>query len=142
MIEVPAHFFSVQYNGRQYPGTKNTYEPFKEANCQLFAYELLRYFGKQIPDFRSSDLWEDELWTYRVSSVKPLDLFLYNSKNKSWGAHVGIYLGGDKIIHLSKEIKHPIIWSHQDFLSNSRYKFFIGAKRLCNNSLAEEIGKS
>lgn len=44
------------------------------ANCQLFAYEFLRYHGLEIPDFRSSELWGDQEYTCITVTLKPLDL--------------------------------------------------------------------
>jgi murein DD-endopeptidase / murein LD-carboxypeptidase len=137
MIEVPPHFFSVQYNGKHYPGAKNTHGLSNGTNCQHFVYELLRHFGKQLPNFRSSELWEDKRWTHQVHTFEPLDLLLYNSEPRAWGAHVGVYLGQDRIIHLSKDVGHPVIWSHQEFLSTARYKFFVGAKRIRDNAPEE-----
>lgn len=46
------------------------------------------------------------------------------------GAHMGIYLGNNKILHLSKEIGYPTIWDFKDFKKRSKYKMFIGAKRV------------
>jgi cell wall-associated NlpC family hydrolase len=130
MVEVPPHFFSVQYNGNSYPGAPGLSGFSEGANCQHFAYELLRYFGKKISEFRSSNLWEDEIVTFRVTELEPLDLLLYNREEQSRGAHVAVFLGNSKIIHLSKEQGRAIIWTHEEFLNNSRYRYFIGAKRV------------
>ena len=130
MIEVPSHFLAVSYNGDCYPGAAGVCGIAQGANCQQFAYELLRYFGKRIPNFRSSDLWEDVDFTLAVLSFEPLDLLLYNSTPRSWGAHVAVYLGEGRIIHLSKVLVRPVIWTHEQFLGTSRYRYFIGAKRI------------
>ncbi len=130
MIEVPSHFFAVSYNGDCYPGATGVSGLARGANCQHFAYELLRYFGKKIPDFRSSELWEDEQYTFRVASLEPLDLVLYHSEERAWGAHLGVFLGDDQIIHLSKELNHPVIWTHEHFLRTPRYRCYLGAKRV------------
>ena len=103
-------------------------------NCQQFAYELLRHFGKRVPDFRSSDLWEDVDFTLEVSNLEPLDLLLYNSTPRSWGAHVVVYLGEERIIHLAKELVQPVIWAHEQLLGTVRYRYFIGARRVRNLS--------
>lgn len=84
MIQVPHQFFTVRYSAKHFPGTERSAGILKEANCQLFAYELLRYFGKYIPDFRSSNLWEDNIWTQRVDTFEPLDLVLYNAVDTVW----------------------------------------------------------
>lgn len=130
MIEVPKHFFTVSYNGDRYPGAPGVSGLADGANCQLFAYELLRYFGKRIPDFRSSDLWEDEEATFAVTTLEPLDLLLYHSVPRAWGAHVAVYLGESQILHLAKDLDRPVIWTHEQFLSTPNYRYFIGAKRV------------
>ena len=137
MIEVPSAFLAVSYKGDCYPGAPGVAGIAQGANCQQFAYELLRYFGNRIPDFRSSDLWEDVDFTLEVSNLEPLDLLLYNSTPRSWGAHVAVYLGEGQIIHLSKEFVRPVIWTHAQFLSTTSYRYFIGAKRIRNRS---EVG--
>ena len=128
--EIPPAFLAVPYVGSRVPGTKNPGDLAAGANCQLFAYQLLRHFGRTIPDFRSSELWADESRTVRVDSFEPLDLMLYHEERKAWGAHVGLYLGEDRVIHLSKAVGRPAIWRHGDFAAQARYACFIGAKRL------------
>jgi cell wall-associated NlpC family hydrolase len=130
MIEVPSHFLTVSYDGNCYPGAPGVSGLAQGANCQQFAYELLRHFGKQIPDFRSSDLWEDVNFTREVTNFEPLDLLLYNATPRAWGAHVAVYLGDGHIIHLSNELVRPVIWTHEQFISTPRYCCFIGAKRV------------
>ena len=58
MIEVPQKFLSVRYDGSRRPGSFDTAGIEEGANCQRFAYELVHYFGRSIPDFRSSDHWK------------------------------------------------------------------------------------
>jgi lipoprotein Spr len=134
MIEVPPHFFTVSYNGDCYPGAPGVSGIAEGANCQQFAYELLRYFGKRIPAFRSSDLWEDQEATFGVTSLEPLDLLLYNSTPRAWGAHVAVFLGEAQIIHLAKDLVRPVIWTHEQFLNTPKYRYFIGAKRVRDGS--------
>jgi N-dimethylarginine dimethylaminohydrolase len=76
MLEVPPHFFQVRYVSSNYPGTAKGLN--KGANCQHFAYELLRHFGVTVPDFRSSELWADTVYTERVLEFELLDLLLWN----------------------------------------------------------------
>jgi hypothetical protein len=130
IVDIPKHFFSTYYDGGCYPGAQGVSGLSKGANCQQFAYELVRYFGKQVPDFRSSELWEDEFSTFRVNAFERLDLVLYNYEDYAWGAHVAVFLGEGRIIHLSKELIRPVIWRHEEFLNTPRYHYFIGAKRI------------
>ena len=130
MLDIPKRFLAVKYNGDRFPGVPCASDLTGGANCQVFAYELLRHFGKTIPDFRSSELWEDESFTHEVTSFEPLDLLLYNKEQQAWGAHIGVFIGDDSIIHLSKRIGLPAIWKHKDFATQQQYKYFIGAKRV------------
>ncbi|MEL6821286.1 MAG: NlpC/P60 family protein [Calditrichota bacterium] len=130
MLSIPQYFLNVTYNAAHYPGAVHTDGLNGGANCQVFAYELLRYYGKTVPDLRSSNLWEDNVYTQSVTELQPLDLLLWNRTEKSWGAHVGVYVGDNSAIHLSKEIGLPVIWSLECFLEEERYAVFIGAKRV------------
>src|ERR1700757_3112860 len=58
-IKIPERFHQVLYNYDRYPGAPGVRGFVGGANCQQYAYEFLREFGYTIPDFRSSDLWED-----------------------------------------------------------------------------------
>ncbi len=127
---IPVNFFDYKYNGGFYPGNKKSIK-FKKANCQVFIYEILRANGFQIPDFRSSELWEDENITKKVKTLKPFDILLFNKNpDTSHSSHVALYLGNDRIIHLSQKVGHPSVWTMKEFLSQKRYKYFVGAKRL------------
>lgn len=130
MIDIPPHFFEVTYKGAHYPGSSRTNGLEGGANCQVFAYELLRHHGITVPDLRSSDLWEDTQYTQQVTDLQPLDLLLWNKTDNAWGAHVGVYLGENQAIHLSKENGTAVIWPLKQFLEQAVYQVFIGAKRV------------
>jgi len=130
-IIIPKKFLNINYNAKQIPGSKvDIFE--NGANCQLFAYSLLAHFGYHIPPLRSSDLWEDQEFTETVngSAFKPFDIMLYHKKPEAWGAHVGLFIGNNTVLHLSQEIAKPEKREHHRFKELDRYKFFIGAKRL------------
>jgi len=127
-LEIPPRFFEVEYNGAHFPrashcGLKGG------ANCQVFVYEILNYFAIELPAFRSSELWEDETYTKYVEDLKPLDILLWNKTKTAWGAHLGLYVGEGKAIHLSKQIGKPVIWPLEEFEKHERYAIFLGAKR-------------
>ena len=130
MIVIPEHFMNVPYSGECYPGAESLSKLEKGANCQLFAYEIIRYFGGVIPDFRSSELWEDSDYTELVNTYETFDLLLFNDVSDSWGSHVGLYIGENKIIHLSKEEGFAKVWDIEKYLNCDKYKILIGAKRL------------
>ncbi len=50
MIKIPREFMSVRYVGKCYPGATGVVGIKDGANCQQFAYELLRHFGRRVPD--------------------------------------------------------------------------------------------
>jgi lipoprotein Spr len=119
----------VPYRADCYPGSSKITALADGANCQYFAYELIRYYGCIIPDFRSSDLWEDTKHTTKVTTLEPLDLVLMHRNQCAWGAHVGVYVGNNLVVHLSKAIKNPMVEDLQDLLLKPKYSHFIGAKR-------------
>lgn len=130
LINIPQQFFEVEYKGSRIPGTENPSNFKQGANCQVFAYELLKHNGINIPNFRSSELWEDTIYTEKVEIIKPLDILLYNSENKAYGAHVGVSIGNNMLIHLSAENNKAEIISQEDMLRKNKYCIFIGAKRV------------
>lgn len=129
-LSIPISFFDVYYDESKYPGSPHLKGIRQGANCQYFAYELLRHFGLIVPHLRSSDLWEDKISTKRVKRLQPLDLLLFGKSNQSYGAHIGVYIGNNKIVHLSKEVGYPTVWDLKDFRKRAKYKVFIGAKRV------------
>ena len=131
LIRVPPHFEEVRYVSDRIPGVADNDDLTLGANCQLFAYCLLRQFGKNPPELRSSELWSDCVHTEEVKNeFQPLDLMLYNNTADSYGAHVGVYLGKGTIYHLSKKNGRPRYEAHTAMLTQPEYTFFIGAKRV------------
>lgn len=130
LLDIPASFWDVPYNAACYPGAPGLNGLSNGANCQHFAYSLLRHFGLVLPGFRSSDLWEDTTYTRQVDAPEPLDLLLWNSTPKAWGAHVGVYLGEKQVIHLAKQVGKPAVWLLDEFGLEPAYQHFIGAKRV------------
>lgn len=129
-FDIPEVFFDVPYNGARYPGAPGVTGLTGGANCQHFAYELLRHNGFSIGDMRSSDLWEDATDTAPViDALQPADLLLFHTEHMAWGAHVALYLGADRAIHLAKHVGKPVIWTLATFSADPRYTHFIGAKR-------------
>ena len=125
--EIPAHFWAIHYDFAGFPAPDLS----KGANCQAFAYALLRHFGRTISDLRSSDLWEDTRETVRVAgALEPLDLLLFGPTTDAYGAHIGVYLGEGRVIHLAKRVGKPVIWPIEHFARESGYEIFIGAKRV------------
>lgn len=120
---------TVRYDGSRFPGAPEVNGIAQGANCQQFTYELLRHFGFSVPDLRSSDLWEDTEHTSRVESLEPFDLLLFSPDGNAFGAHVGVYLGDEKVIHLSKEAGIPEIRELAWFRNTPRYCTLLGGKR-------------
>ncbi|GAA4321957.1 cell wall-associated NlpC family hydrolase [Actinomadura luteofluorescens] len=130
---LPDGLWATRYVGARFPGSPQvaaTPGLAEGANCQLFAYEVLRWFGFDPPDLRSSELWADAEFTERVDAARPYDLVLFNATQNPWGAHVGICAGEDQILHLCAEVGHPAVWTWQDFKTRPRYQTLIGAKRV------------
>lgn len=100
------------------------------ANCQLFAYALLEFYGLEAPPWRSSELWDDTQLSCRATVLAPLDLLLWNRTPEAWGAHVGVYLGEGYAAHLSKAAGVPLSWPLGAFAQRPEYRVRLGAKRL------------
>ncbi len=129
MVRIPEHFLTVRYDGACFPGAPGVSGIAQGANCQQFAYEVLRHFGFSVPDLRSSELWEDTEHTSRAEILEPFDLLLFSPDGNPFGAHVGVYLGDEKVIHLSKEAGIPEIRELAWFRSIPRYCTLLGGKR-------------
>ena len=129
-LPIPERFRRVRYAGARHPGAEGVVGLDGGANCQQFAYELLRHFGFAPPDYRSSELWEDEAHTEAVvGELEPCDLLLFNRTSAARGAHVAVYLSGGLAIHLSRRAGVPVIWKVEDFGLRPEYACFVGAKR-------------
>ena len=125
--EVPERFLAIRYDPSCYPGSPETRAGF--ANCQSFAYALLRHFGRSIPDFRSSDLWGDTEHTFAVERFAPLDLILFNHIKAGFGAHVGVFVGRMSVLHLARRVGVPAVWNLRAFVETPAYCVVVGAKR-------------
>ncbi len=130
MIEIPRESMLVRYVGKCYPGAAGVVGIKEGANCQQFAYELLRHFGRQVPNMRSSELWADETYTERVNELEPLDLLFFTKDGDPWAAHIAVYLGESQVIHLSQEVGYPQVLGMDEFSRIDRYKILLGAKRV------------
>jgi cell wall-associated NlpC family hydrolase len=60
----------------------------------------------------------------------PLDILFFNIDSDPYGAHIGIYIGSNKVVHLSEEVGYTTVWDLDEFKKRERYKCFLGAKRL------------
>ena len=133
MIELPDSFWEVRYVGARYPGSPAVLARpglADGANCQLFAYEVLRHFGYDPPDLRSSELWDDTQSTQRVVAPRALDLVLVNSSKDSWGAHIGVWADEDRVLHLCAETGRPALWGLGQFAARPSYRELVGYKRV------------
>lgn len=126
-FNLPLSFFDVAYNSQMYPGVAKGLG--EGANCQQFAYEVLRYNGFMIGDFRSDELMQDVEFTELVHIPRPMDLGLFNSSHEAYGAHVGVFVSHDKVLHLSKQVSYPTVWSLEDIQGDEKYRICVGIKR-------------
>ncbi|MGH1337307.1 MAG: NlpC/P60 family protein [Aureispira sp.] len=133
-LDIPPYFFDIPYKGSCYPGSPKLGDFRVGANCQVFVYQLLLHFGRPLlPDFRSSELWEDSIYTQQTTGIQPLDILFWNKTATAWGAHVGLALDNGQVIHLSRENGRAVIWPLEKFLEQDNYTVFIGAKRLLSS---------
>ena len=130
-LQIPDHLLNIPYNGQHYPSAV-ALTLSDGANCQVFAYELLKFHGLELPPLRSSDLWEDHLFTIEVQDFVPLDLLLFHSNPDAYGAHVAVFVGNDSVIHLARHNGWPRIERVVDLMVQDRYRFLVGGKRARN----------
>ncbi|WP_371493975.1 hydrolase [Kitasatospora sp. NBC_00374] len=129
---LPPHLRAVPYVGARCPGSRAVAErPGLDAgaNCQLYAYAVLAHFGLTAPPLRSSDLWADDS-TVRVTAPRPLDLLLFNATDDAYGAHVGVWVAPESVLHLCAEVGRPALWTPADFAARERYRHLVGIKRV------------
>jgi len=127
-LYIPPQFHGVPYNADHYPGAPGLAGVEGGANCQQYAYSLLRHFGFVIPDFRSSELWDDTLHTRVSSGMQQFDLVLLHHEPRSYGAHVGLCVGPGLILHLSRGIGVPALETLAELQQRPEYRYLIGCK--------------
>lgn len=126
----PSWAIAAPYVGAAHPQATHPIPLDDGANCQRYAYAVLELFGRTVPPHRSSELWDDEHLT-KVSRVdaRALDLALFNGTSAAWGAHVAVVLNPDELLHLCREVGHPVIWSWDDFATREQYSHIVGLIR-------------
>lgn len=126
---LPPEFRHPPYVYDRFPGANGVATVDGGANCQFYAYEVLRLLGYRVPPLRSSDLWEDVTATEQVTTPRRLDPMLFGPTPDAYGAHVGVYLGDDQVLHLSAQVGQPAIWPLDQFQERPEYQVVIGIKR-------------
>lgn len=112
------------------PGATSPASWLKGSNCQRFAYGVLALFDLSCPPLRSSNLWEENEFTSVVNKPEPLDLVLFNSSSEPYGAHIGIYMAPNEVLHLCQEVGWPTVWTFEDFSKRLRYSTVVGIKKV------------
>lgn len=127
--DLPSWFWDVPYDSERVPGVASHDQLALGANCQVFAYAVLATFGIEIPPLRSDELWRDTSATVVALEPRPLDLALFHDREQAWGAHVGVVCSETEVLHLSKGVGRPAVWTFAQFASTPRYANLIGFKR-------------
>ncbi len=65
----------------------------------------------------------------RVSDPQPLDIVLFQKDAEPYGAHVGVVVSDDGVLHLCNEVGQPVVWGWSEFSDRPRYSVTIGFKR-------------
>ncbi|HEV2516848.1 MAG TPA: hypothetical protein VGV07_16450 [Devosia sp.] len=136
-IAIPIHLRDVRYNADHFPGAPNLLGVEGGANCQQYVYAVLRHHGFVLPDLRSKELWLDSEYTAVADRLAPFDLVLVHDNADSWGAHVGLCVGADRVLHLSKTIGVPAIETLAELQQRDAYRHLIGFKRPLRRVAAE-----
>jgi hypothetical protein len=127
MAWIPQRLLTTAYAAARTPGRASGLDD--GANCQHYAYEVLRSYGFTIGELRSAELWDDREFTISVDTMATFDLVLFNATGEPFGAHVGVYIAPGKVLHLCREVARPAVWTLDEFASRPRYAVRIGAKR-------------
>lgn len=125
----PPGLWAVPYQSTAIPTDDASTSWLDGSNCQRFAYGVLALFELACPPLRSSELWEDVEATKTVEDPGPLDLALFNTTAEPFGAHIGIWMAPNEILHLCAEVGSPAIWPLDAFAARPRYAILIGFKR-------------
>ncbi|ACQ82193.1 hypothetical protein Bcav_3952 [Beutenbergia cavernae DSM 12333] len=123
----PAWVRDVPYDAARHP-LAQTGPIERGANCQRYAYAVVGLFGLEVPPLRSSDLWERGPQV-AADELEPLDLVLVNGSAEAYGAHVGVVLGPDAVLHLCAEVGRPAVWGWADLAARERYAVVLGGVR-------------
>ena len=119
---LPPRFRDVPNVGAHSPGAPGVRGIARGANCQLYAYAVLRALGWAVPPLRSSELWADtEATAGGDAEPQPLDLMLFGATDDPFGAHVGLYEGDGRVLHLCEEVGRPVVWTLAEFAARPRY---------------------
>lgn len=129
-IIIPDHLIQLKYNARIIPNGSHYDLAKTGANCQVFAYALLRHYGYIVPDLRSSELWEDVDFSKKITAnYQPFDILFFHKKEAAYGAHLAVYIGDNQAIHNAKKIGNPVIWDMVTFFEYPAYQYLLGGKR-------------
>jgi hypothetical protein len=126
---LPTWMWDVPYVAASHPGAVPREAWRDGANCQLFAYGVLALHGWAVTDLRSDELWFDKECTTVATEAAPLDLVLFQKDQEPYGAHVGLVVAEDAVLHLCKEVGLPVVWGWDEFATRLRYRVVIGYKR-------------
>ena len=128
-IKIPNWIMDIKYNSKVFPNWEKHDYILNWANCQVYAYEILRYNWKHVPDLRSSEMWEDINYSKKVNKYTPLDLLFFNKNAESWWAHVWLYIWNNKVIHNTNKTWWVEIWDLELFKEYDEYKVLLWWKR-------------
>ena len=126
----PVGVWSVPYVASAIPGSETPPSWIAGSNCQRFAYGVLDLFGISCPSLRSSELWADTAETFVVGQPEPLDLVFFNKGENPFGAHLGLLMAENEVLHLCREVRYPTVWALREFQTRPNYCEFIGSKRV------------
>ncbi|MCX5661298.1 MAG: NlpC/P60 family protein [Planctomycetota bacterium] len=129
MLHIPDEFMAVRYVAARIPDGAGIELLGDGANCQRFAYAFLAHHGIVLPPFRSSDLWDDRGETSVATTFEPLDLLLFHARPEAYGAHVTVYVGDGRVLHLAAHRGSPTVETLAEVQGHERHRLLIGAKR-------------
>lgn len=128
-IKLPDWFMDIIYNPKIFPNWELHDCKKNGANCQVYAYEILRLNWKNVPDLRSSEMWVDNKFSFEVHNYEELDLIFFNNSSESYWAHVWLYIWDNKVLHNTNKTGWVEIWNLEQFKNYEDYQFILWWKR-------------
>lgn len=128
---IPDWVYDIEYNHTIDPQNPSSDLLATGSNCQVFAYTLLRWNGKIVPNLWSDEMWNDQDYSQYVESdkIEPMDLLFFSKTLSPYGAHVGVYLGSNEVIHNSIIEGKVSVWRMMKFEKYEKYRVLLGGKR-------------
>ena len=132
MIELPDTYWEVRYVGARYPGSTAVHARpglADGANCQLFAYEVLRHFGLAPARTALERAVVGHATTPTRDGAAPLDLVLVNTTPTRGAPTSASGPATTRCSTCAPRSGRPALWNMAMFAARPSYRVLVGFKR-------------